>query len=173
MMDLPTLNLSLQQAMLSNNIPTPVKEALRQINVNLTELETETNLTGQDSAAATHVISPTANNLPSEGGVDSSICGIVKYGSTVDIANLDPNTLVVFKEHERGRIIVVKVRHEDNSISPEDVLVALLEAFGIEVKIFYQGCKEDGQEGECLRWRLVSLALILSFLLFSDCLKLV
>ena len=136
-MDLQALTLSLQQALVSNNIPTPVKEALRQINVNLTELETETNLTGQDSAAATHVISPTANNLPSEGGV-------------VNIAD-HPNTLVVFNEHERGRILVMKVRQEDNSISPEDVLVALLEAFGIEVKIFYQGCKEDGQEGECLR----------------------
>ena len=161
MIDIPALTQSLQQALEAHNIPSTVKEVLRQIN--LTELETAANLTGQDSAAAAHVISPTANNRTSEGGVDSRICGDnVEYGSTVDLADYRS---VVFSKDEWERIRVIKVRHEDNSISPEDVAVALQDIFSIEVKIFHQSCKEDGQEGECLRggWS-VGLALILSFL---------
>jgi hypothetical protein len=68
------------------------------------------------------------------------------------------------------------VKHGDKSISPEDVAGGLRDRFGMEVKIYYQSCcteDDEGQEGECLRWRLVLLSSFLSFLLFSDCLKLV
>ena len=120
----------------------------------MTELVTDKNLTEQDSAAATPVITPTANNLPSEEGFGSYICGnIGEYGNTVYITAY-PNTLVVFNNYDRGRIIVAKVKHQGKSISPEYVVKELRDRFGLEVKIYYQSCcteDDERQEGECLR----------------------